>query len=251
MKKILLYLVFSTIIVLMTSCAMSEKDNYAGDSGNMSGKGGSLARFTISGDYLYTVDRSSLHTISLADVEHPRKVADKSLGIYTETIYPYQNSLLLGTETGMFVFGLTDPANPQQITYFQHIRSCDPVVAQNDYAYITLNTASQRCFNGTNELQILNIKNLNSPQLVKTISLTTPLGLDIDNDTLYVCDKGLKVFNVADKQNPVQINYFSDIKAQDVIHQTGRLIVIGTDGLHQYRQTAGGLVKISTISIQL
>lgn len=229
---------------------MSEKSDIGGSTDG-SGQGGSLARFTISGDYLYTVDQSSLHTISLADLEHPKKVADKSLGIYTETIFPYENSLLLGTETGMFVYDLSNPASPQQVTFFQHIRSCDPVVAQNNFAYVTLNTANQRCFNGTNELQIIDISNLNSPKLVKTLNLATPLGLDIDNDTLYVCDQGLKVYNVANKLNPVQINYFSDIQAQDVIHQTGRLIVIGTDGLHQYKQTAGGLQKISTISIQL
>lgn len=251
MKKIRKYLLLAVIPFVMTACSMSEKSDYAGDGGTTSGKGGSLARFTISGNYLYTVDQSSLHTFSLADVEHPQKAATNILGIYTETIYPYQNSLLLGTETGMFVFDLNTPSRPQQIAYFQHIRSCDPVVAQNEYAYVTLNTANQRCFNGTNELQILDIKNLNSPQLVKTMSLTTPLGLDIDNDTLYVCDQGLKVYNVADKQKPVQLNYFSDIQAQDVIHQTGRLIVIGTDGLHQYRQTATGLEKISTIPIQL
>ncbi len=241
----------AVIPLVFTACSMSEKSDSGAIDGNVSGKGGSLARFTISGNYLYTVDQASLHTFSLSDVEHPQKVSDKSLGIYTETIYPYQNSLLLGTETGMFVYDLSNPANPQQVTYFQHIRSCDPVVAQDNYAYVTLNTSNQRCFNGTNELQILDIKNMNSPQLVKTMSLTTPLGLDIDNDTLYVCDQGLKVFNIANKQNPVQLNYFSDIQAQDVIHQPGRLIVIGTDGLHQYIQTATGLQKISTISIQL
>jgi hypothetical protein len=248
MNKIRGYFILAVIPFLISACAMSEKNDIGGDLS--SGKGGSLARFTIAGDYLYTVDQSSLHTISLADAEHPQKVADKTLGIYTETIYPYQNSLLLGTETGMFVFDLSNPASPQQLTYFQHIRSCDPVVAQDNYAYVTLNTGNQRCFNGINELQILDIKNLNSPQLVKSISLTTPLGLDIDNDTLYVCDQGLKVFNVASKQNPVQVSYFSDIDAQDVIHQPGRVIVIGTDGLHQYKQTAGGLQKISTIPIQ-
>jgi len=248
MKKIKIYFMLTVIPLLMAACSMSEKDNAGG--GDVSGKGGSLARFTISGDYLYTVDQSSLHTISLADAEHPQKVANNSLGIYAETIYPYQNSLLLGTETGMFVYDLSNHANPQQVTYFQHIRSCDPVVAEDDYAYVTLNTGNQRCFNGTNELQIIDIKNLNSPQLVKTINLSTPLGLDIANDTLYVCDQGLKVLNVADKQNPVQINYFSNINAQDVIHQPGRVIVIGTDGLHQYKQTAAGLQKISTIPIQ-
>jgi len=248
MKNIRKYFLLLVIHWMLGSCAMSEKSDSSND---VSGKGGSLARFTISGGYLYTVDQSSLHTVSLANAEHPQKVADKSLGIYTETIYPYQNKLLLGTETGMFVFDLQNPASPQQITYFQHIRSCDPVVAQNGFAYITLNTLNQRCSNGTNELQILDISNLNSPQLVKTMSLTTPLGLDINNDTLYLCDQGLRVINVADKQNPVEISHIYDIQSQDVICQQGRIIVIGTDGLHQYKQIAGGLQKISTIPIEL
>ncbi len=248
MKKINILLAVPLILLVLASCSMSEKSDIG--SGDVSGKGGSLARFTIAGDYLYTVDQYTLHSINIADAEHPQKVGDKSLGIYTETIYPYQNSLLLGTETGMFVFGLTNPASPQQITYFQHIRSCDPVVAQNGFAYITLNTANQRCSNGLNELQIVDISNLYSPQLVKTKNLVSPLGLDINNDTLYVCDQGLRVFNVSDKTNPIEINYFSDIQAQDVIYQNGRLIVIGTDGLHQYKQIDGILEKISTIPIQ-
>ena len=251
MKKIKIYMMMAVIPMIITACSMSEKSDSDTFGSNVSGKGGSMARFTISGNYLYTVDQYALHTISLANVERPVRISDKSLGIYTETIYPYQNSLLLGTETGMFVYDLTNPANPQYLTFFQHIRSCDPVVAQNDFAYVTLNTGNRRCFNGTNELQILDIKNLNSPQLVKTMNLSTPLGLDIDNDTLYLCDQGLKVYDVKDKKNPVQLNYFSDIEAQDVIHLPGRLIVIGTDGLHQYMQTATGLEKISTIHIQL
>lgn len=247
MKKIKLYFLLSALPLIMAACSMSEKPDIGGD---VSGKGGSLARFTISGDYLYTVDQSSLHTISLSDAEHPAKVADKQLGIYTETIYPYGNTLLLGTETGMFVFGLSNPASPEQITYFQHIRSCDPVVAQNGFAYVTLNTSNQRCFNGSNELQIINISNLESPQLVKTLSLITPLGLDINNDTLFVCDQGLRVFNVADKLSPVEISHVYDLDARDVIYQQGRLIVIGAGGLHQYQLTASGLQKLSTISIQ-
>ena len=248
MKSIKTYLLLLVIPFLMASCAMSEKSDFGGE---LSGKGGSLARFTISGNYLYTVDQSYLHTISLADAEHPKKMADKSLGIYTETIYPYQNSLLLGTETGMFVYDLSNPANPQYITYFQHIRSCDPVVAQNGYAYITLNTGNQRCFNGANELQIVDISNLSSPLTVKTLSLTNPTGLDINNDTLYVCNKGLKIFNVADKHNPTEIKYIEGIDAQDVIVQHGYIIVIGSDGLYQYKLTNGGLQKISAIPIEL
>jgi len=247
MKNTIEILIPVFLSFLMAACSYSEKSDVGGD---VSGKGGSLARFTVMGDYLYTVDQSSLHTISIADVEHPQKMADKSLGIYTETIYPYGNSLLLGTETGMFVFDVSNPASPQQISYFQHIRSCDPVVAENGFAYITLNTSNQRCFNGSNEMQIVDISNLNSPQLVKSMNLITPLGLDIHNDTLFVCDNGLRILNVADKQHPVEITYFPDFPALDVIYQQGRLIAIAEDGLYQYILTAGVYHIISTIPIQ-
>lgn len=242
-------IIFSLAVpFLLTACSYSEKSDVG--NGDASGRGGSLARFTIMGNYLYTVDQSSLHTISIADVEHPQKVADKSLGIYTETIYPYGNSLLLGTETGMFVFDVSNPESPQQLTFFQHLRSCDPVVAENGFAYLTLNTSNQRCFTGTNELQIVDINNLYVPQLVKTLSLTSPLGLDIHNDTLYVCDQGIRIIQVADKLNSSEIEHIYDVQARDVICQQGRLIVIGNDGLMQYRQQASGYQKISTIPIE-
>jgi len=248
MRKIHSRLVYILLIVMVSSCSMSEKGESVG---GLSGKGGSLARFTIKGDYLYTVDQSSLHTFSLTDSEHPKQVSVIPLGIYTETIYPYQNSLLLGTETGMFVFNLNSPSNPQQTTYFQHIRSCDPVVAQNGFAYITLNSGNLRCNAGMNELQIVDISNLSAPKLIKTLNMVKPLGLDISNDTLFVCDNGLKVLNVANKQQPVELYYVSDVKAQDVICQGSRIIITGPDGLYQYDCKADGLKKISVIPIQL
>ncbi len=247
MKNYKIYLLFAAIPLFLSACSYSDKVDTGG---SLTGTGGSLARFTISGNYLYTVDASALHTLSLADAEHPQKVADKQLGVYTETIFPYQNSLLLGTETGMLVYDISNPASPQMTTVFQHIRSCDPVVARDGYAYISLNTSNQRCFSGMNELQIVDISNLNSPQIVKTMSMNAPLGLDIHNDTLFVCDQGLRVFNVADKQSPVEISHIDDLQARDVLYMQGRLMVIGTDGLNQYQLTAAGLQKISSIPIE-
>jgi hypothetical protein len=248
MKHFRIYILLAIIPFLIAACSYSDKSDGGGD---ISGQGGSTARFTIKGDYLYTVDQSSLHTLSLADIEHPQKVSDKPLGFYTETIYPYENSLLLGTQTGMFVFSLNDPANPSQTTFFQHIRSCDPVVAQNGFAYITLNNSNQRCNTGMNELQILDINNLSTPVLVKTINMAAPRGLDINNDTLVVCDQGLRVFDVSNKSFPYELTYYPGIQAQDVIYQQGRLIVTSVEGIFQFRQTPVGLQILSIIPIQL
>lgn len=245
------FVILAVLIVTLGSCSLSKDDT-----GNeaVTGQAGSLARFSIVNDHLYTVDPAKLHTISILDREHPQKVSAKDLGFYTETIFPYKDVLLLGTDNGMFVFSLSNPAQPTQLSFFQHIRSCDPVVAENDYAYLTLNTANVRCFNGQNQLQIINISNLTSPFLVKTMDLPSPKGLDIKNDTLLVCDNGLKAYNVSDKNSPVLL--FHELPANssdtynDVIWSNNSILVIGSNGLHQYKLGNNGFQKLSSILVK-
>jgi hypothetical protein len=149
----------------------------------------------------------------------------------------------------MYVIDLTNPSYPAKTTLFQHVRSCDPVVAENGYAYITLNTSNQRCWRGLNELQIVDIHNLADPFLKKSYTMYNPLGLDIHNDTLFVCDNGLKILDVTDKTNPVEIRNFPEVQANDVIYTQGRLLVIGNGGFHQYSISAEGITKLSTIPV--
>ncbi len=241
---------FSLLVLAISSCSLSKED-----SGNdsISGQAGSLARFAVVGDYLYTVDPSKLHTISLADNERPVKISANNLGFYTETIFPYKDALLLGTDNGMFVFSLTDPSQPLQKSFFQHVRSCDPVVAENDYAFLTLNTANQRCFNGQNQLQIIDISNLSSPYLVQSMDLLSPKGLDVKNDTLLVCDNGLKVYDVSNKQSPTllfqQLPENND-SYNDVIWYNNTILVIGKTGLYQFKFVNGGLLELSSILVK-
>lgn len=252
MKKTLyIYAVLWGIVTAgISSCSMSKDDT--GSEVN-SGQAGSLARFTVVGNYLYTVDPYKLHTISLADKEHPQKVSATDLGFYTETIFPYNDALLLGTDNGMFVFNITNPAQPAQKTFFQHVRSCDPVVAQNGYAYLTLNTANQRCFNGQNQLQIIDISNLSNPYLVKSMDMGAPKGLDINNDTLLVCDKGIVAYDVSNKQSPVELFHEwgigDNVIFNDVIWYNSTILAIASNGLHQYKFVSGGLQKISSIEV--
>lgn len=242
MKKI--HLLFGFLIVVLASCSMSEKSDLGG---NTTGTGGSLARFTFTGDYLYTVNQNSLTSILVSDAANPVKVGSVSLGIFAETIFPYENKLLLGTQTGMYIYGLTDPVHPVMLNYAEHLRSCDPVVAENGFAYVTLNTGNQRCSWGLNELQIYDIRDISNIKLKSTFSLSTPLGLAIHNDSLFVCDNGVKIYNVADKQSPVLLNHISNEDAIDVIYNHGYLIVIGATGLHQYKIEGGVIEKVSTL----
>jgi len=242
--KALLYL--ACIVLLLQACSLSKDDESSGETG----QGGSLARFTILNDHLYIVNETTLQTYSLlSNQSTPVKVDEEYLGFGTETIFPYENKLLLGTQDGMYIFDVSTPGNPFKVTMFQHIRSCDPVVAENGFAYITLNDANQRCWRGLNEMQIVDIHDPNSPYLVKSYTMDSPKGLDIHNDTLFVCDNGLKIMDVSNKNNPSLLRHFTDIQAEDVIYTDGRLLVIGADGFHQYTISTAGISKISTIPV--
>src|SRR5690349_3085327 len=107
------------------------------------GKGGSMARFAISGNNLYTVDQGGLTHYEISDANSPKRGNRVSLNFFVETIFPYQDKLFIGTQQGMHIMGIQNPASPNLIATVTHIVSCDPVVADSRYAYVTLR-------NGTN-----------------------------------------------------------------------------------------------------
>lgn len=199
------------------------------------GVGGSMARFTIVNDYIYTVDRHTLKSISISNTAEPVLKKMVNAGFDIETIYPFQNTLFVGSMGGMYIFDITNPETPVAKSTFVHGRACDPVIADDKYAYVTLR-AGTSCGPSANELQVIDIKNLESPFLVKSYTLTGPYGLAKDNDLLFICDgeAGLKLYNASDVMNIRLIKEVSDINAYDVIAMNKIALVVAKDGLYQY-----------------
>lgn len=202
------------------------------------GTGGSMARFTITGNYLYTVDENNLKLFNItvpADPEFTRNVYIDSWGI--ETIFPYEDKLFIGSQTGMFVYSIVQPDNPLKITKFEHAQRCDPVVVQDDYAYITLR-AGNLCGGNRSQLVVVDIGDMYNPKLVKEYVMEEPYGLGIDDSTLFVCDgpAGLKIYNASNPKaiDSNLIKVYPDIHAFDVIPFNDLLLMIGIDGLSQY-----------------
>ncbi len=208
-------------------------------SSNTVGVGGSLARFTITGNTLFALNMSSLKVIDISDMA--TQVGNGiNIGWGAETLFILGTNLFIGTQTGMHIYDVASPNNPTPISQFSHFQSCDPVVVANDYAYVTLR-GGNRCGNWQNQLQVVDIKNLTAPTLVKAYNLTEPYGLGIDSTTLFVCDgsAGLKIYDATD---PIRIDShllktYTDIHATDVIPLNGLLIVIAAEGLYQYDYT--------------
>ncbi len=202
------------------------------------GIGGSLARFTIMGDNLYTVTDQSLLVFDISEIANPTRGAVVQVGWNIETIFPFtQDKLFIGSQTGMFIYDASNPSLPSFVSEFQHARSCDPVVVEGDYAYVTLRSGNM-CAGFTNQLDVIRITDLENPVLEASYSMVNPFGLGIREGTLFICDgdAGLKVYDATDPlaiaQN--QLAHFPNINAFDVIPLTGILLMIGEDGFYQY-----------------
>lgn len=201
------------------------------------GIGGSMARFTLSNDYLYALHNNILKSFNVNTTPGIVAGSDVYVSREAETLFPYQNKLFMGTTTGMMVYDLSTPSSPSLISEFNHMNSCDPVVIQGNYAYVTLRSGT-KCQGFTNQLDVIDISSITNPYLVKSYPLFNPHGLGIDNNILFICDgdAGLKIYNASDPLNILmnQIAHYPDIKTYDVIPVNGLLMLIGKDGLFQY-----------------
>lgn len=233
MKKIIFG---CTILVALMVWSCSKDGTTAGNaSAGGTGTGGSLARFTIAGNYLYLADDRQLKVfdISVPAAMSLKKVVDVGFGV--ETIYPYGDKLFIGSQFGMFIYSISDPQNPVKLGEAQHRRSCDPVVAKDTMAYVTLK-GGNACGPATDGLYTYSIKNISSPALLNTLILPRPSGLGYSDTTLFVCceDSGLAVINI---KNPALPKLKQMIKANafyDVIPLNDLLVCMVKTGMDLY-----------------
>jgi hypothetical protein len=207
-------------------------------SGSPFGMGGSMARFSIVQNHLYTVTTSHLNVFQIADALNPVFTKDISLGWNIETIYPFRDQLFVGSMTGMFIFSIANPNEPVQTGQFQHARSCDPVIADDQFAYVTLRSGTT-CQGFNNQLDVVDLKNPAGAFLLKTYSMTNPHGLSKDGKILFICDgkAGLKIYDASDVNNLKTLSIIDNIETYDVIADKGIALVVAKGGLYQYDYT--------------
>ncbi len=235
----------SALLMLLsaTGCYSDSGGNSKG--GSESGQGGSMARFTIKGDYLYTVDDYKLNVVSLSTPGKPFKRGDMTIDgrAAIETIFTMDDMLFIGSQNGMYIFSIKNPEKPELLSTTLHFKSCDPVVAFGNYAYVTLNsTIGSWCGNIGNVLQTYDISDPKYPVWKNEIAMSSPRGLAVAgaDDLLFVCDGGIvEAYDLSDPAAPeylystVDIDNVRGMDAYDCIAMDGTLLVIGDDGLCQ------------------
>ena len=199
---------------------------------------GSMSRFTIYNGNLYTVINNSLNIFSL-DGEMPEKVGDNTyMSWNVETIFSYKDNLFFGTTTGMMIYSVKDPLKPVYQSSISHAYACDPVVVDNDLAYVTIHSGSICDVSaGENSLIIVDVKDIKNPTEIVTYKMKSPKGLGIDDVKLFLCDDCLKIFSIGkDPQKLMSglITHYQGMDGYDVIPYNNTLMMIADNGLYQY-----------------
>lgn len=152
MKRIFVSVaVCATLALAAAACSSSADGGMPSQGGGGEGQGGSMARFTIVGDCLYTVDHTTLKVVDITNPAHPGAMPfkDVELGFDIETIFCYDDMLFIGSRSAMHIYDISRPHYPSELSVTRHFTSCDPVVADGGYAYVTLNSDNASCWRGT------------------------------------------------------------------------------------------------------
>lgn len=204
-------------------------------SGSSTGVNGSMSRFGFYQHYLYVVLNNQMSVFDLSGDKPVKAVDNIGIGSNVETIFSYKDYMFMGTPTGMLIYSVADPLNPEYQSMMWHVYGCDPVVVEDDIAYVTVH-AGNNCGQNFNELIILDVKDVKNPQPIVSYTMTKPKGLGIDNGTLFLCDDGLKIYNASDPQTLManRLAHYSGMEGYDVIPHDNVLMMIADDGIYQY-----------------
>ncbi len=196
---------------------------------------GSLTRFLPVDGALYALNRWELILFKINEQHQPERFGKTNTEVNAETLFRLNDLMFIGATSGMQMYDISDPFNPKFLNQINHFRSCDPVVADDTYAYVTLRGGTN-CFTTDNELQIIRIDNPQELKVVGRQLLFNPHGLAVYGDHVLVCDgtAGIKVVDVSDRNQPKVLETYPIPFAYDVILNYPSAVVIGEGKLYQY-----------------
>jgi hypothetical protein len=230
---------------------------------------GSMSRFAIADNSLYVIylqnywyppqpsyssywPSPQTGVLKIFDIENEELKFMNKVYVSTavETIFAYNKHLFLGLSNGMQIYSIENPSSPVYTSATWHFWGCDPVVVSGDYAFLTVRSTNV-CGRNGNLLQVIDISDIAKPVEVVSYDLEEPYGLGIDGNTLFVCDKGLKVYDATNPKTVGSKLLFrsSDFHGFDLIPYNNLLLVIGNDGLYQYSYANNQLNRLSVIPV--
>lgn len=213
---------------------------------------GSMSQFAIIDNHLYALDGMDIKSFNVANPNNTIDGATRRTWAEPETFFPHGDMLMVGTTTGLMIYDASaDRDQPVHVSTFEHVESCDPVVADGDYAYVTLRSGSD-CGGEINELQVVDISDPYWPTLASDFDMYDPHGLAKDGNLLFICDgdEGLKIFDCTSPEGVgyLQMYQYENIQTKDIIAHNGVAIMIAENGIYLYDYTdPGNIFEINGI----
>ena len=214
------------------------------------GQGGSFATFSLKNNYLYTVDSRKLSTflINEGHIGNPSFTGTIDVGFGIETLFNFADNLFIGSNNALYIYGLENPETPTFKSISQHFRACDPVVANETNAFVTIRGGSG-CGGNSNQLKIYDILDVESPKLLLDRELVNPKGLALFGKYVFVADSAIRIFDVSDLENGnITLVSKIDQEVTDLIIRDNHLFAIGDLGIYQYKLDNTAELKIETLS---
>lgn len=138
----------------------------------------------------------------------------------------------------MQIYGINQDGSPSYVSDYSHTTACDPVIANDNFAYVTIRSGltCTNDFFDVNQLITLDISDITRPYDVDHDQMINPRGLAFFNGDLFVGEgeSGLKRFSLANPSNPELIEYYDNIAANDMIALDKTLIITRDEGIFQF-----------------
>lgn len=169
-----------------------------------------------------------------------------SVGFAIETLFSLDDYLFIGSQNGMYIYSIANPENPQKLSEYRHFTACDPVVANDSYAFVTLHSTTF-CGNDLNVLQVYDIADIEKPVKIHERGLTYPRGLALNGNYLAICDDELKFFSIENPKEPYLV-HSENKNYKDLIFYDGRLFAFGEKEITQYGWSKSDFSDLYVIS---
>jgi hypothetical protein len=237
MKNNIISVLVIIVTIVATACTKNIDPTSAnGFGGNTVASVGSTARFAISNNRLYALGKNDVTVVDIADPKNMAIMTRQQLNQELETIFPFGDALFIGTTTGVYGYNISNPNLLTNPRFINHLRACDPVVANDKNMYLTLRSGTA-CNTQINMLQhytyTLPSSNDVQMQYVNQQTMVSPRGLALANNNLFVCDAGIKVYTLGSNGAPnyIKTQAMDGYECYDMIPRGNNLIVQHNKGV--------------------
>lgn len=242
--------IYVAMVMVFLGCEQEGESIFLGSGDGFSSVSGSNTGFTMIGDHLYAL---SFKDLTIYDISDSSEIILKNridISDDAETIFGYQQYLLLGRQNGISVYDVGEnPGAPVYLSEYTHQTACDPVIARDGVAYFTIRSGTNCGPIRTDQLVVLDISDPTNPIPVNESDMQSPRGLAIHGDNLYVSDgtSGIKRFDISDKFSPELIDTPTQSFSNDLIALDSVLISVGPNSVDQYLINEDGLTILSRL----